>query len=371
MSQIIASTFVLCALLATGCGGDPAAAPATQGDAHAPPSPAPADAAAPDGAAPPAAPCSSAFCVVSPEDVKSAYGYEIVASGDEVFWTAWGMPDDPPDGRVFAAKKDGSAPARVLAQGRRFPTGIAADATHLYVAIAEESTVLRCSHDDCETTPFLTRTEAPYGVAVDDGAVYVAFRGDVGGATGVVVRCEKAGCASGGTVLASGLREPEAIAVTDTTVLWTERQGFTLTSAVTNAVYACPKAGCGANSPTLVADGQVGAAKLRVAGGAVYWLNQGSLPQSTGQSGAKVMAANADGSGVRLVAEWSGFLDDLAPAANGVVVVDPGQVAWVPKSGAPVRLDLPNSDVGRAVTTDGTSIFVLTSAGSVQRRHAP
>lgn len=103
----------------------------------------------------------------------------------------------------------------------------------------------------------------------------------------------------------------------------------------------------------------------------MFWLEQGSLAavRRSGATGSCVASAGQDGAGADCIRAWAGFLDEIAVAERGIVLADPAKIAWLPDGGE--LRDLPLSQPVRAVTTDSTHLYALTSAGGVHRLLLP
>jgi hypothetical protein len=141
-----------------------------------------------------------------------------------------GKESPPVSGTIVAIPKDGSAPARTIAEGRPFPAWLTVDATNIYWTERHMAGSVRsCPLAGCTGEPTLLASDQPYpgSLAVDAERVYwINFRSAVyppnaGSTSGELLACPLSGCGSNPTVLAANQPEPRTIAIDGTHVYWT------------------------------------------------------------------------------------------------------------------------------------------------------
>ena len=151
----------------------------------------------------------------------------------------------------------------VLATSQDDPWGITVDSTSIYwVNDAAAGSVVTCPKTGCGAGNNLLVTLAngqnsARTMAIDVDSTYWVTQG-----AGTVMKCQKTGCAQSPTMLASGLTNPQGVAVDDTWVYFTEPSA--------NAVKKVPKNG---GIVVLVAGNQKGAFNVAVDAKWVYWTN--------------------------------------------------------------------------------------------------
>lgn len=146
------------------------------------------------------------------------------------------------------------------------PTGIAADATNIYIAGFSQSAsgVDRC-------------TRAGTGTCTDRvrlflGATYVAAGGGFVFATSDagIKQCAATGCGGNATVVMPGDKAAAAIAADSSFAAWVNAGSA---STADGTVRACALPGC--NAPRTVATGQDQPVSVTIVDGFVYWANRG------------------------------------------------------------------------------------------------
>ncbi len=175
---------------------------------------------------------------------------------------------------VFASQNTGAARQGPLSTlvltgtgfGSDVPTGIAADATNIYIAGVAQSAagVDRCTRAGTGPCTGSTRLFL--------GAVYIAAGGGVVIATSAdgIKTCAATGCGGNATIVSASDKTAAAIAATNTAAAWVN-SGSTTTADGT--VRACALPACAA--PRTVATGQEQPVSVTVFDGFVYWANRG------------------------------------------------------------------------------------------------
>lgn len=139
-------------------------------------------------------------------------------------------------------------------------------------------TVTTCAISRCSSTSVVlisTAEAAEFNeIALDATNVYVLAGDGFGG--GEVLKCAKAGCPNGPTVLVSGLNAPIGFAVDEANVYLTE-YGNSPAAASVGRVAKCAVDGCN-NTPTVIADHIAAPMGIAVDGSRVYWVTQGTGP---------------------------------------------------------------------------------------------
>lgn len=121
-------------------------------------------------------------------------------------------------------------------------------------------------------------------VAVDDQRVYWAFFEEAG--KGHVQSVSKASPAAGSVTYGTDADNvfPMGVVLDDKNVYWsTCGSGTPATPTGDGKVFACPKAGCGAVPPVVLATGNVCAGQMAIDDVAIYWAEYGSISQASGR----------------------------------------------------------------------------------------
>ncbi len=175
---------------------------------------------------------------------------------------------------LFASQNTGSArqgPLSTLAMlgtglGSDVPTGIAADASYIYIAGFAQSAA---GVDRC--------TRAATGVCTDRvrlflGATHIAAAGGFVFATSGdgIKQCAAAGCGGNATVIMPGDKTAAAIAASSSFAAWVNSGSA---STADGTVRACALPAC--TAPRTVATGQEQPVGVTIADGFVYWANRG------------------------------------------------------------------------------------------------
>lgn len=150
--------------------------------------------------------------------------------------------------------------------GSDVPTGIAADATNVYVAGVAQSAA---GVDRCTRTAGLCTNPTRLFV----GAVYIAAGGGVVLATSTdgIKKCASTGCGGSAAVVMASDKAASAIAASSTFAAWVTAGS---TSVGDGTVRVCALPACSA--PRTVATGQAQPVSVTIADGFVYWANRGT-----------------------------------------------------------------------------------------------
>jgi hypothetical protein len=154
----------------------------------------------------------------------------------------------------------GSAtPPLVTASG---PVAIASDATNVYWNDGPQ--IMECALADCQPTRLSTGAQIT-AIAVTATTVFWTDFG-IGGTTGGVFSCAIAGCSETPTPLSPIATGPQALALDETNVYWSNTK--------THTIESCPLAGCGSAGPRQLVTGE-GPVALAVSGPDLFWAGAG------------------------------------------------------------------------------------------------
>ncbi|MDB4946409.1 MAG: putative serine/threonine-protein kinase pknH [Labilithrix sp.] len=177
---------------------------------------------------------------------------------------------------IFSTQNTGAerqAPIATLAfvgagTGSDVPTGIAADATNLYVSGVAQSAygVDRCTRAATAGAPCTGATRLFVGsryVAAGAGMVLAT-------STDGIKKCASTGCGGSADVVMAGDTAASAIAASSAYAAWTNPGSKTVADGT---VRACALPAC--TAPRTIATGQAYPVSVTIDGGFVYWANRG------------------------------------------------------------------------------------------------
>jgi hypothetical protein len=273
-----------------------------------------------------------------------------------VFWTTYPMAADAGAAAVMTCGLDGGS-VTTLATETGLPSGIAANATHVYWS-NESIGVQQCPVGGCGAGPTLVAAGPAKDLAIDSTTVYWILE-----YPGVGLSCPLAGCSVGTdggadpTTLFSAQPYTQNLAVDGTSIYWAGLSG----------AYKCPLAGC-----PLDADGGDVVTTLATIGG--FGISVDTANAYWGYSGTGLLACAIGGCG--------GAPTNLAPTAQPFNTVSDGiNVYWTDYngggidrcaiggcSGQPTVMAASQRPFGIAV--DSTSIYWTDSTGGTVMRLA-
>jgi hypothetical protein len=233
--------------------------------------------------APSIARCAKTGCALKGTVIASnfQYGEEVEVDTTSAFWTeAFGHD-------VGRVGKAGATPGAIVTGLDPAPNSLALDDT--FVFFGTDSTIARIAKGAPLTTDggayqvlFTGSGLNATGLVADDANVYWAVVAD----PGLVEYVPKAGPGAGGTprVIAAQQRSPYDVAVDATNVYWTSFGPDSNPGTfkyLESTVSTCPKTGCPAAGPTVLAKHQHQAHHLAVDDVAVYWTDKGTNGNAT------------------------------------------------------------------------------------------
>jgi sugar lactone lactonase YvrE len=229
----------------------------------------------------------------------------------------WGNDAD----RTVSTVPVAGGAASVLYPGRTVVRGFAFDATRVYFTRTNFNIVESGALDGSSSGNF-TNAREPGGIGIATDATAVYWTTYDGGTTGLI-RTAGLGARGTGTTLIGGQVSPDGLALDATNVYWT-------THTATGTVMQMPKAG---GAAVALADTQANPHSIAVAGGFVYWTNQGNGTVNTGS----VQRVAVTGGTITTLADKLPFPVTLVVDASYVYWTDTaaGAVMRVPIAGGP------------------------------------
>jgi len=305
---------------------------------------------------------------------------KIVVGGDSVFWT-----NEIPGVIVSTASRAGGAP-RTVVVGNAPAFGIAVDETTVYWTEPTSGKVMKVARSGGQPVTVASGLNNPLHLVTDgtnlywtagrrrpneadggelDGGETDAGDTDGGGTDGRNADGGRtdAGQSDGGSIgtvslrpgskpstLVSGLSRPNAIAVDDQALYWTD-----LADGTVSKLPKQPSGSSGAPTPVRLADGSRQPGDLALANGHLYWTDQGGRVWHVGRNGgdAEVLASGQDSpSGVAADEQYVYW-----------TAVAAGTVMRVPVRGGAATVVADGQDEPYFITVDDTSVY-WTNRGS-------
>lgn len=216
----------------------------------------------------------------------------LVAAGD---WANFPIPrgnvmyfNEYNDGAVVRAPIDGGATTLIAATNK--PFGIAVDDVHVYYT-SNQPSLYRAKLDGTSADAGTEEIVGPSAfnglvgfVAVDDLRVYWAYAEETG--KGRVLSVAKAAPLAGSVSYGTEADNvfPIGVVLDDKNIYWSTCGSGTAASPTGDGkVMTCPKAGCGATPPVVLANGSLCGGQMAIDDVAIYWAEYGSITQASGR----------------------------------------------------------------------------------------
>jgi len=217
--------------------------------------------------------------------------------------------------------QDGVCQPVMIASGRDGPIDVAVDESRVVwteFAPGRPGRILSCPKSGCIGSPaVLVQQGAPEIVVLGGGTMFwVDGQGEKGDRR--ILRCD-GDCAQPPTVIASGLSNPENLAIDERHVYWTD--------LVDETVLACPLDGC-AGAPTVLTSGENNVSGIAVDATSLYYgayTQVAKCPLDGCAHGRMVLASTVDRS------PWGTSI-----ATPSAIAVDPTTVYWIDYVGGTV-----------------------------------
>jgi hypothetical protein len=271
--------------------------------------------------------------------------FDIAVDSTNVYW-ADGY------GNVSGVRIAGGAPFLLAGGQTNIARGFAADGTNVYWSTQGsydpdagwyDGSVVKVAADGGDRpVPLATAQANPISVAVDGTHVYWADN-----SSGSLLRV----AVDGGTpiTLATGLSFPSAIATDGTSIYCAEHGNGTIETVANDSEAGAPK--------TLLVFGQDNIWGIAVAGGSVYWVDDGPLERDGGFTHGAIMQVPADGG---LFARLAWPVDNpygIAADSTHVYWTQIGAVMSAPLDGGPPTMIAPGQQEPGGVVVDSTNVY--------------